>query len=69
MYIFEIKLKFQVNFRDVITYMNIVLQGSYTVWNIWKSRVFIFPFFNVMNVNSMKFRVAVWKSMDFQEFC
>ena len=39
------------------------IQGSYSVWNTWKSMKFSFLFFKVMN--SMKFRVAVWKSMDF----
>lgn len=43
------------------------IQGLYSVRISWKSMEFNIPFFKV--INSMKFRVAVWKSMDFREYC
>ena len=42
--------------------LTIIVQGSYSVWNTWKSMEFNFVF-KVMN--SMKFGVAAWKSMDY----
>ena len=41
-------------------------QGLYSVWNTWKRMEINFLFFKVMN--SMKFGVAVCKSMDFWIF-